>query len=133
MSQRSCTQHKVIVHPRDASTDSRTSSSSRSSAEEHSASTSSRTSTTNGSDGFQYRRVPDNGLLILTHTRSTITDYQLTAESGSMTTKIINLPTSRRIVELHDHQKGRYIEDEPQSSKATYEEYRKTQERKSRR
>ena len=130
MSQRSHTQHKVIVHPRDASTDSRTSSSSQSSSEEHSSSTSSRTSTTNGSNGLQYPRVPDNGLLILTHTRRTITDYQITAESGYMTTKTI--PTSRRILELHDHQKGRYIEDEPRSSTATYEEYRKTQERKSR-
>jgi len=115
MSQRSYTQHKVIVHPRDASTESRTSSSSRSSAEEYSSSTSSRTSTANGFDpvdGIQYRRVPDN-------------------EDGYMTTKTIS--TSRRIIEVHDHQKARHNEDEPRSSRATYEEYnRKTQQRKPR-
>ncbi|PMD24417.1 hypothetical protein NA56DRAFT_487012 [Hyaloscypha hepaticicola] len=114
MSQRSYTQHKVIVHPRDASTDSRTSSSSRSSAEEYSSSTSSRTSTTNGFDpvdGIQYRRVPDN-------------------EDGYMTTRTISTP--RRIIEVHDHQKARHTEDEPPSSGATYEEYRKTQQRKPR-
>ncbi len=48
-----------------------------------------------------------------------------------MTTK--HIPTSRRTLELHDHQKARCIEDEPRASKATYEDYRKTQERKSRR
>jgi hypothetical protein len=79
-------------------------------------------------DGVEYRRVPDNGLLPLTHThtRHTTTDYHLTAEDGYMITK------TRRRVEVHDHQKARYIEDEPRSSNATYEEYRKTQERKPR-
>jgi hypothetical protein len=58
-------------------------------------------------------------------------DYHLTAESGYMTTKTIS--TSRRIVEVHDHQKARHTDDEPRSSGATYEEYnRKTQQRKPR-
>jgi hypothetical protein len=47
-----------------------------------------------------------------------------------MTTKTIS--TSRRIIEVHDHQKARHTEDEPRSSGATYEEYRKTQYRKPR-
>jgi len=62
-------------------------------------------------DGLQYRRVPDN-------------------EDKYMTSKTTS--ASGRIVEVHDHRKARYIVDEPRASKATYEDYKLTQERKPR-
>jgi hypothetical protein len=133
MSQRSYAQQQVIVHSRDSSMDSKTSSSSRSSAEGYYSSPSSRTSMTNGYDraeGFQYRRVPDNGMSTPTQIHRTMSNYHPTSEDKIITSKTTY--TAERTIEVHDHRKARYINDEPRASHATYEDFKQTQRRKSR-
>ncbi|KAN0092186.1 hypothetical protein V8E51_018033 [Hyaloscypha variabilis] len=112
MSHRSYAQQKVIVHSRDSSVASTTSSKSQSSAEGYSSSPSSRTSMTNGFDpaeGLQYRRVPDNeDKYIISKTTST-------SRGGT--------------IEIHNHLKARHVAAEPRASEATYEDYKRTQEK----
>ncbi len=43
-----------------------------------------------------------------------------------------NSDSSGRTVEVHDHRKARYIDDEPRASNATYEDYKRSQARKDR-
>ncbi|PMD51461.1 uncharacterized protein K444DRAFT_232879 [Hyaloscypha bicolor E] len=132
MSQYSYTQHKAIVHSRDSSVASGTSSSSRTSAEAYYSSSSSRTSMANGfnpADGLQYRRVPDNGLCTLTQTRLTKAKYS-TSEDKYITSKTST--TSRGTIEVHNHRKARHTSDEPRASNATYEDYKETQRKQQR-
>lgn len=88
---------------------------------------------TNGYDraeGFQYRRVPDNGMSTPTQIHRTMSNYHPTSEDKIITSKTTY--TTERTIEVHDHRKARYINDEPRASHATYEDYKQTQRRKSR-
>ena len=86
---------------------------------------------TNGldpADGVQFRRVPDNGLFPLTQTPRTTTDRYPTSEDKYMISKTTSTP--RGTIEVHNHRKARHIAVEPRASEATYEDYKRTQEKR---
>ncbi len=80
----------------------------------------------------RYRRVPDNGLCNLTQSSHRTTNNHPTSDSKYMTSRT-SFSSSGRTVEVHDHKKARIDDDEPRASKATYEDYKRSQERKDRR
>jgi hypothetical protein len=82
-------------------------------------------------DGVTYRRVPDNGSSNLAQiSRRTIANNHPTSEYKYMKSKT-STSASGRAVEVHDHFKARIV-DEPRASNATSEDYKQTQQRKSR-
>jgi hypothetical protein len=86
---------------------------------------------TNGFDpaeGLQYRRVPDNGLFPPSHR---LLVQQLTVVLlQKINTSSPRPPTSRGgTIEIHNHLKARHVAAEPRASEATYEDYKRTQEK----